>query len=154
MIVFKFHSLWHLEGMQISNLLAKNQWTYTCLHGNSEFVIAAPMSKIQNHESHGDSWQSRTLGHGSAGIVGILGSFLPDPHLTPDLSPIPELDFTPEPHPSHSLLTPTFSFLSFVITFSFILTLKCTPSLSLHLELGEEAFKQAQRQCDGAFCLI
>lgn len=52
----------------------------------------------------------------------VLKSFLPELHLALDLNHNPELDLNTEPHSLHSLLTLMFSSLSFIFTFSFILT--------------------------------
>lgn len=116
-------------------------------------MTPAPISKIQSHESHGDSWHSRIFGYGSSGTEGILRPFFLDPHLTPDLNHLLELDLAPELHPSHSFLTPTFSLLSFVISFSFILTLKCTPFLSWEKQLPRTEVRGSER-VNSAFYLI
>lgn len=62
------------------------------------------------------------MGHWDMAHLVVLRSSLPDLHLTFDLNHISGLDLNTEPHSLHSLLTPMFSSLSFIFTFSFILT--------------------------------
>ena len=97
-------SLWLFRGhVEVSNSLAEIGWTRTCLHKqNQRLVMLAPVSKIQRHGSHGDSWQSRTFGYGLSGTMGVLGPFLPHPHSIPNFNHFPELDLTLEPYPLHS----------------------------------------------------